>query len=172
MALSDLGDWETACDNNFLCSQHCNRISEPIFNYGLMISGLMIAFASLGLYRYSESKASPILLALSSISLSLIGLLPERYGVLHFMVALLFFLLLPIAMLLHAKWTWHEHRIESLITIALSVVSFSGILLFISIKVLDLDLGYAIPEIIGALPASVWLGVLFYKYLIENNKTN
>ncbi len=168
MALSDLGDWTTACGSNTACLNSCNRLSEPIFNYGLIVSGILIAFASLGLYKYSKSY--PLLLTLSGISLSLVGVLPERYGTTHFLAALFFFLLLPIAMLIYAKSTWNTNKKESLTTTILSIISFSGIILFIAIKTLKLNLGYAIPEIIGALPATTWLEIIFLEHLVGENK--
>ncbi len=48
-ALSDLGDWVAACEGDRVCMESCNRLSEPIFNYGVIISGILFTIASIGL---------------------------------------------------------------------------------------------------------------------------
>lgn len=169
MALSDLGDWTVACGNNAVCLQSCNRLSEPIFNYGLIVSGLLLASGSIGLYKYRRGFFS-IPLIFASIALSFIGALPERYGVLHFLSALIFFLLLPISMLLFAISKRHIDRKLSALSIILSMISVTGIILFIYIKIRHLDLGYAIPEILGAAPATTWLEIIFLDTQLKDKK--
>ena len=167
MALSDLGDWITACNGDPVCLVNCNRLSEPVFNYGLIIGGLMLAISTISLYKFSRSYS--ILLTMAGISLALVGFLPERYGVYHFMAALVFFLLLPIAMVVYSKLNWRS--IHGKLAIVLALISVMGIVLFIAIRMKIVNLGYAIPEIIGALPASIWISMLYVGVLRKGKPT-
>ncbi len=166
MALSDLGDWVSACNGDPLCISMCNRLSEPIFNYGLIISGTLLAITTMGLYKFSKSY--PIFITVAGITLALIGFLPERFGICHFMSALAFFLTLLIAMIVYSVINRRKGLLSKM-TLILAFVSFIGLVLFIAIELGFIDLGYAIPEIIGALPASIWISLLFYNYLIKRS---
>ncbi len=163
MALSDLGDWATACGGDLTCLESCSRLSEPVFNYGLIIGGLMLATSTIGLYQFSQSYSA--LLIIAGVSLALVGFLPERYGLYHFMAALTFFLLLPIAMTVYSKLNWKT--IHGKVSLILALLSTMGIGLFIAIEVGLIDMGYAIPELMGALPASIWLVILYMRTLLK-----
>lgn len=142
----------------------CNKLSEPIFNYGLMFSGTLLAITTIGLYKFSKSY--PILMTIAGIALTLVGLLPERFGIYHFMSALAFFITLLISMIIYSVTSWCKGLLPK-ITLILAFISFIGLVLFIAIELDLIDLGYAIPEIVSALPASIWIIILFHHHLIS-----
>ena len=84
------------------------------------------------------------------------------------MSALAFFLTLLIAMIVYSVINRRKGLLSKM-TLILAFVSFIGLVLFIAIELGFIDLGYAIPEIIGALPASIWISLLFYNYLIKRS---
>jgi len=82
------------------------------------------------------------------------------------MSAIAFFLTLLIAMIVYSVINCRKGLLSKM-TLILAFVSFTGLVLFIAIELDLIDLGYAIPEIIGALPASIWIIILFHHYLIS-----
>mgnify|MGYP003882817749 CR=1 FL=1 len=87
-ALSDLG--------------HSSRSPvAPLFNFGLVTGGLLMLLYS-ALYMDRRYPFTSKLVAAASYFLILVGAFDEVYGSLHFMVSLLFFLLLAIAALAYA----------------------------------------------------------------------
>lgn len=143
----------------------CNRLSEPISNYGLIISGLLLASASAGLYGLSRSYQ--FLITVSGISLAFSGFLPERFSAYHFLLALAFFSTLPTAMIVYSMINWREGLFPKT-TLISAIPSFTSLILFVAIKLkIVIGLGFAIPEIIGVLPTSIWAGLVFYRYAVK-----
>ena len=76
----------------------------PIFNTGLVLSGLLALVFTCVLLEEARARgrlatAGAFLLWLGSLSLSLIGILPEDVGFAHFLVSLIFFVLTPLGLL-------------------------------------------------------------------------
>ena len=144
-------------------SWHKNALSDlgalsssvwPIFDIGLIVSGALAMAFSYGLMERLEeglSKAGALVVLLGSLSLALIGAFPEDAGLVHFVVSVGFFLLVPIGMLvvgasrlrsvkgvLKAFWT---------VAIVLSLASLATWAIWASLKP---ELGISVPEAIAA----------------------
>ncbi|RLF12221.1 MAG: hypothetical protein DRJ98_01290 [Thermoprotei archaeon] len=89
--------------NNALSDLGVEGVSALIFNSGLIFSGLLGVVFSLGLLNLYRSagllRVGSVLLLLSSLLLSSIGLFPETAGRIHFYVSLGFFALTPISLI-------------------------------------------------------------------------
>ena len=74
-----------------------------IFNYGLVLTGMLAMVFSLGLYELAESSVSGRLGFLLSVAgdvfLSGIGIFPETSGRIHYYVSVAFFVSMPLSML-------------------------------------------------------------------------
>jgi len=136
-----------------------------IFNSGLIIGGVLTTVFAIGLMQVLRKKVLGFLgtftLALSTISLCAIGVLPESAGRIHLYVSLAFFTLLAISLLLigAALMLESSQRYFGLFSI-LTVVVAAVVAVVVSHE------GAAIPEIIASLAASVWsivFGVKLFK---------
>lgn len=164
-ALSDLGDWITACKGIEECIDSCNRLSEPIFNYGLIVSGIMFSLVSLGLI--GKGRIYPYVLFTTAICLSLIGIFPERYKPHHYIFSVAFFLLFLASMI---TYTIVESTGKNrLLSIMFIIIGILGVLTYIFIKWnIIYGLGISVPETMLALPGSLWaIMIIYMKYLKE-----
>ncbi len=150
-ALSDLGDWAAACGGDAACLSSCNRLSEPLFNYGLVASGVLIVLYSLALG--APGRVYAFLLLLSGVFLLLVGVFPEHARPWHVLSAFLFFLSAPTAVLLSGL----RGPVPLPLAAGLAALSYTGLALTIASKMGVLGIGMAVPEIIVAAPASAWL---------------
>ncbi len=147
-ALSDLGVHEAAF----------------IFNNGLIIGGILAVVFAVGLMQVLRKQVlgfvGAFTLVLSSISLCAVGVFPESAGRIHFYVSLAFFVLLGISVFLIGVALIREssQRYLGLFTI-LTVIVGSVTALTVPHE------GVAIPEMIGALAASVWAVVISVTFI-------
>jgi len=146
-ALSDLGVHEAAL----------------IFNSGLIIGGVLTTIFAIGLMQILRRQVLGFLgtftLILSTISLCAIGVFPESAGRIHFYVSISFFALLAISLLIigAALVLGSSQRylgLFSILTVVVAVIAAWAVR----------HQGAAIPEIIGALAASVWAIVFSIKF--------
>ncbi len=164
-ALSDLGDWVAACSGDKTCLESCSRASEPVFNYGLIVSGLLFTIASIALGLKHGSYTW--VLVITGLSLSMIGVLPEGARPYHFITAAVFFLSLPAVALTAWRIEAGVDETFSKTSLALGLASLAGVALFFIVKT-DIigGIGLAVPEVIAAIPSSLWAGYTFYKKLL------
>ncbi|RLG83447.1 MAG: hypothetical protein DRO40_04565 [Thermoprotei archaeon] len=165
-ALSDLGDWVTACGGIKQCIDSCNRLSESVFNYGLILSGILFALTAIGLV--GKGKIYPYVLTATAISLSLIGVFPERFRPHHYIFSVMFFLLLLISMIIYTI-VEAKGKIRYL-SLILIVIGILGVLTYIFIEN-DIvhGLGVSIPETMIALPGSLWAVMVIYMKLFKRS---
>ncbi|MCC6013386.1 MAG: DUF998 domain-containing protein [Candidatus Verstraetearchaeota archaeon] len=131
-ALSDLGN---------LTHNSC-----IIFNFGLLLSGLLTILYSITVVRFQALKTSYFLI-LVGFSMQLVGLFCENYGIIHFYVSiLLFFLLIPTSITYFIEKRCYI-ALLILIEIPLWILYFQGFLFK----------GAAIPEIISSILVIPWL---------------
>ena len=163
-ALSDLGDWVTACGGIKQCIDSCNRLSEPIFNYGLIFSGILLTLTAIGLV--GKGRIYPYTLIATAVSLSFIGVFPERYRPHHYIFSVTFFLLLLITMIIYAiVESKGKTRYLSILFIAIGIL---GVLTYILIeKDVIHGLGISVPETMIALPGSLWAVMVIYLKLLK-----
>ncbi len=143
-ALSDLG--------------HAVRSSvAPIFNFGLMLAGFLIAvFTATAFWKHAK-YTSPFLL-LTAFALQLVAVFDEVYGHLHGTVSVDFFVLLILSCLVYA--------IEK--KSILGAASFAiGLGVWILYGIGLIQAGIAVPEIVSVAAATSW--VIFSSFKIFYN---
>ena len=139
-ALSDLG--------------HAVRSNvAPIFNFGLLLTGILISlYALLSLRTYAKWTA--ISLAFTGFSLQTIGAFDEVYGFLHYIVSIIFFVSIGVTSIVYAA----EKR-SYLGLIGFIVVLLSWGLYFIRVY----SAGVAVPELISTLGVLPWVAVTAFR---------
>jgi len=147
-ALSDLGVHQAAL----------------IFNFGLIIGGILATIFAIGLMQTLRKQVLGLLgtftLILSTISLCAIGVFPESAGRIHLYVSISFFALLAISILIiGATLIWKASQrylgLFSILTVIVAAMAAWAVP----------HEGVAIPEMIAALAASVWSIVFGIKLL-------
>ncbi|MBN2230252.1 MAG: DUF998 domain-containing protein [Candidatus Thorarchaeota archaeon] len=155
-ALSDLGHYTRTDLGPY------KLIGAIIFNGGLITTGLLMLYYTIWFFR--ETKDAPTRIGVLPLLVSLmfliaIGIFSENFGELHYWVSVGFFLTFPFSMwIVGIVWLRFKHlRWFSIISILLpflSVVMWADYLNGTSIW------QQAIPEIITAFSAIVWLWVI------------
>jgi hypothetical membrane protein len=143
-ALSDLGVSEN---------------TAVLFNYGMVLGGILAFIFSLGLRKVLSNKIGASLLSVSSLALIGIGLFPETVFVLHFITSASFFVFLTIALLimgLTIKQNSFERSVGGLALFFALVAISSTVFLF------HLE-GIAILEAFSCFPAFVWCMIIGIK---------
>ena len=126
----------------------------PIFNIGLVVSGALAMAFSYGLMeRLPErlSKIGALITLLGSLSLALIGVFSEDFGLLHIAVSAGFFFLVPIGMLVASASRLRSVRgmLGALWGITL-VLSLASLTVWAFWAILRPELGISVPEAIAA----------------------
>jgi len=138
----------------------------PIFNAGLVVAGLLASRFSYGILKGAEGgleKAGSVLLLAGSISLALIGLLPEDTGLPHFLVSVAFFFLTPLGFLiLGLRDLRGPNRAYAPLW---SLFSLASLAAWASWALFRPPMGIAVPELIAALSSSASLVLLASKAL-------
>jgi len=137
-------------------------ITATLFNFGLYASGLMGLFFAVGLYKYLNKNAigniGAIVFAGASLALEGIGWAPENVHAFnfpwHYFFSVLFFVLVPIALLVIAAYFMTTHKRQTAeFTLLLAVIAAAPWVLYFAVQYVP---GVAIPELISALAASAW----------------
>ncbi|MHA1238003.1 MAG: DUF998 domain-containing protein [Candidatus Odinarchaeia archaeon] len=130
-----------------------------IFNSGLIVCGLFAAVFTI-VFAKSEGRnlietVGCIILFASCISLIGIGVFSEAFGVIHFYVSVLFFVLfLLAALVLGIRFILdNETRWFGVYSICVTVIGILG-WVFLNFP------GVAIPEAVTAFPGAIWLIIL------------
>ncbi len=111
----------------------------PIFNFGLVVGGFLVALtASRYMLDYNRLKA--VILVYLGFSLALIGVFDEVYGVIHFIVSLMFFIGMIIYLISYGILNK---------TIYPVIVAILHLALWILHFIYDIPPGAAIPELIA-----------------------
>ncbi len=143
-ALSDLGVKE--------------GITAPLFNGGLMISGILALFFAVGLLKLLDKnisgKIGVLVFALAALALITIGVFPENMKPMHYYASVAFFVLFPIAMLVIASSSLYARSVRTgLFTLTVAIIAAAPWAIEFSARLVP---GVAIPEAISAVAASVW----------------
>ncbi len=119
----------------------------PIFNFGLFFSGfLMIIYAIKALKNYAKYTSYFLLLAF--LAFQLVAIFDEVYGFLHFVVSILFFVLLGLSTIVYAV-----ERKSILAAIALVIFLITWTLSWMGLY----GKGVAIPEILSSFVTMLWI---------------
>lgn len=121
--------------------------AAPIFNFGLLLTGiLLIIYVVIVLKDYLKWTSYNLLI--SAFLLQTISVFDETYGVLHFIVSLLFFISLGFSSFFYALEKKSYLAIASLI-----IGVFSWIFFFTKM----FDIGIAVPETISSFAVASWI---------------
>jgi hypothetical membrane protein len=133
-----ISPWFNIFDNALSDLGHYKRgLSAILFNLGLSSGGLLISIVSL---TYLRGILEKFILALMGYLLILIAVFNESYGIVHYIVALLFFILIIIYLLVSGL----KRKSIMRITCGLSIL-----IIWITYFMLRYFKGLAIPEFLS-----------------------
>ncbi|MGC8496772.1 MAG: DUF998 domain-containing protein [Thermoplasmata archaeon] len=138
--------------NNYLSDLGVGK-TAPFFNYPLIFEGIMNFIFAIGfayaLQKGAWSKIGAILLIIGGASLALVGIFNENSADhIHYYVAMGYFVILPISLIVIGFVNYKRFKIYSIITIVLAIVALIVILSHGQ---------HAIPELSEALLLSAWI---------------
>jgi len=156
-ALSDIGVSQTAW----------------LFNSGLIIGGLLNLLFAFGLRNYLGKKrlvkVGVSLLIVSSISLALVGVLTENCNIIHALVALGYLLLAPVGIIFIGQG--EKNKQFGKVSLSLGITALLAIFgLPVITFVVNLQIGFAVPEFAESLVLSIWTFWVSLNLLRRNRK--
>jgi len=156
-ALSDIGVSQTAW----------------LFNIALIIGGLLNLLFAFGLRNYLGKtrwlKIGVLLLIVSSISLALVGVFTENYSMIHALVALGYLLLAPVAIICIGQEV--KSKKFGKVSLSLGIIALLAIFgLPVITFVVNLQIGFAVPEFAESLVLSIWTFWVSLNLLRRNRK--
>jgi len=148
-----------------------------IFNYGLIVAGLFLFPFSLLLRKmlpYSRlGRNGAVIFLFAVVSLALIGVFPERENVLafHFLVSLLFFCLTAVSSIMIGYGLLREGcKMLGYIAFAAGIVIIGCHIVILPIVIWTYPLSaIAIPEMVAAVSATIWVIVFALKILLKGS---
>jgi hypothetical membrane protein len=153
-ALSDLGVQE--------------GVTAILFNYGLIIVGILALVFASGLFasqRMMLGRIGAFILILAALALMAIGVFPENVKPTHYYVSVGFFVLLPISILVLSATFLLTSKVKlGLFTFLVAAVAAA---VWIIHWTIPFGSGVAIPEALSAVSASTCSIVLGFKMLKE-----
>ncbi len=138
-------------------------ITGPIFNFGLIIAGVLaLIFATFGLFTFlgksSLGKVGSGFFTASTIALICIGIFNENFSPTHYIVSVAFFMLAPLGLFILTCAFYRNHqRGIAAFTVAIGAIAALAWILQFTLNYVP---NVAIPETISALAISVWAIVL------------
>ena len=156
-ALSDIGVSQTA----------------RLFNSGLIIGGLLNLLFAFGLRNYLGKKrlvkVGVSLLIVSSISLALVGVFTENCNIIHALVALGYLLLAPVGIIFIGQG--EKNKQFGKVSLSLGITALLAIFgLPVITFVVNLQIGFAVPEFAESLLLSIWTFWVSINLLQRNRK--
>ena len=143
-----------------------------LFNFGLIIGGVLCLFFALGLYLIFENnklgRIGSFFFFLACFFLIAIGLFPENVWPIHFIVSVVFFLFLPISLFLISLSFYFDKQLSwAFFTVLIAAIAAMPWILYFSTNFFK---AVAIPEIISGLAASIWIIILGLKMIFDSIK--
>jgi hypothetical membrane protein len=156
-ALSDIGVSQTAW----------------LFNSALIIGGLLNLLFAFGLRNYLGKKrlvkVGVSLLIVSSISLALVGVFTENCNIIHALVALGYLLLAPVGIIFIGQG--EKNKQFGKVSLSLGITALLAIFgLPVITFVVNLQIGFAVPEFAESLVLSIWTFWVSLNLLRRNRK--
>lgn len=153
-----LSGWFNLYDNALSDLGHAVRSNvAPLFNLGLSLGGLLAALFAVK-YLEEFNRILAYLAAASGYVLILIAVFDEVYGVLHFIVSVLFFVLLALLVLVYSL------VLRSVKVVALAILAIAlSTAVWVSHFTMKIPRGAAIPELV-----SISMAMPFYLHLAKN----
>jgi len=141
-------------------------VTAPVFNLGLLTAGLLcFFFAVTGLFSYFKSgvvgKLGVGFFVVAAVWLMAIGVFNESFWPIHFIVAVLFFVTLPVALLVLTVALYLRREVKlAVFTLISSIVAAVPWVLYVIVFYVP---NVAIPEAISSLIGSIWIVTLSYR---------
>ena len=148
--------------------------TTPLFNYGLISSGIIALIFASGLFSFLGDKLlgkiGAAVFTLAVVSLTAIGVFPESVRPTHFYVSVAFFMLFPISMLLIvATFLLADKKQLGWFTFMVAMIAAVPWMLQFTVPYVE---NVAIPETISAVSASMWAIALGYKMIVQSSRSN
>jgi hypothetical membrane protein len=143
-------------------------ITAPVFNMGLFTAGLLgFLFAVIGLFNYFKDspigKVGALAFGFATIWLMAIGIFNEHFSPTHFIVSVLFFVTLPVALWIITAGLYLKREVKlAIITLISSFIAAAPWILYYTIHYAP---NVAIPETISGLTGAIWIIIISYKTL-------
>lgn len=140
--------WFSFFDNALSDLGHSgNSNVASLFNFGLLLSGLLIILYSVKIIN-DQAKYTSYFLVISGFFLQLIATFDEIYRSLHFQVSVLFFVTFGFASLFYVI---EKKSVLALVSLIIGLISWIvyGVGIF--------NMGIAIPEAISSVAVFVWI---------------
>jgi hypothetical membrane protein len=143
-------------------------LTESVFNFGLLASGLLsFSFAIFGLYNYLEKnllgKIGSAVFAGASLALIAISVFTENFSPTHYIVSVAFFVLMPISLfIISGAFLLSHRRNMAVFTVLVAAAAALPWLLLFAFNYVPY---VAIPETLSGLSVSLWAVVVGKKML-------
>lgn len=158
--------WRTNALSDLGIPDPWNSNTVPLlFNTGLILAGIFYSLFSIGFIMTRDKllgKIGGALILLDAISLTFIGVFPESVPQWHFFFSVMFFSILPIALLiLTAEFYVNMKDINlALITVILAL----AIIIIWSFPWRSINVtGVALPEFLSSLCGSIWVYSIIWR---------
>ena len=153
--------------------------TAAVFNYGLIVSGILGSIFATNLVRllrfdvfshdarllYPDNRGlgGVLIFSLACLALVAIGVFPENVKYLHFFASVAFFVLLIVALLRFGiAFLQVRRKPWAVFTLLLGVVAAAPWVLLFVVRYVS---GVAVPELISAVAGGLWAVVFSYKIL-------
>ncbi len=155
-------------------------VTAPLFNYGLIISGILgLVFATslfrvMRLFEVFSADGKPhlqiyrgedgaLIFSLACLALIAIGVFSENVRYLHSLASVAFFVLLVLALGRLGIGFWQVRRKRlAVFTLLLGLVAVAPWVMLFLVRYVS---GVAVPEFISAVAGGVWIAVFGFKML-------
>jgi len=139
--------------------------TASLFNYGLIVSGLLSLTFAFGLFKFLNrnvlGRISAFVFAAASLALEGTGWAPETIRPFHYLFSAAFFTLMPVALLMIAAYfmTTMQKPLATF-TFLVAVLAAAPWILYFLVHYVP---GVAIPELLSALAGSAWTVVVGWR---------
>jgi hypothetical membrane protein len=136
--------------------------TAALFNFGMIIGGVLTFIFSLGLIKVLSNKIGAYLLTFSSFALIGIGVFPETVLILHSFTSASFFVMLTLALLVIGM-TIKQNRFErtiGMLALLVALIAMSSSVFLFQLK------GVALPEAFSCFPWFIWCLVVGVKMIL------
>ena len=138
-----------------------------LFNSGLIIGGALSLIFATGLFTFlgerAVGKMAAFFFILASLALLAIGVFPENVRPVHYLVSVMFFVFLPISLLIFVGAFYLGRQVRmAVFTLLVAVAAAAPWVLYFSIQYVS---GVAVPEAVSGFAGSVWVVTLSGKML-------
>ncbi len=146
--------------------------TSSLFNFGLVMAGLLSFNFALGLYSFlgknGVGKVGAVIFLVASLSLIGIGVANENFAPFHYIFSVTFFALVPISLLvIAAHFLISRQKSSAAFTLLIGILAAAPWVTYFAVQYVN---GVAIPELLSALAGSAWAIVIGWMMLKESSR--